>query len=799
MGTLSKLLCALLITFMTSTVVAQPAKKKNAKAKAPVAAAEASDATSGLIVKNIEVAGNRKIEKDAILTKIVTKVGESYSAQHIREDVQALFNMGFFNDIQVDRKATGKDVTLTYTVLEKPSVVEITYEGNSEVKSEDIADATGIKPYQLLNMAKVKEAVEKIQKLYEDKGFFLAKIDSEVQEVTKDETVRLVFKIRENDKVKVKKITFLGNNHMGDSSLKSKMLTQEGGFFSGISGSGQYKQEMFERDVQILRFLYWNQGYVQAKVDRPQVTVTPDKKNIYITIRIEEGEQYNVGDVDFAGDLLFPKSELREVIKIDDNGVFAYDVLQKDISELTAKYGDLGYAYANVIPRTRFNDKERRVDLVFEFDKGNKVYFGKINMVGNSKTRDKVIRRELKVHEGELYNETRRRQSLENIQRLGFFEEVNFKTSIDPERTEVMNVDISVKERNTGQIQLGAGYGTSQGFTLQGSISQANFLGKGQNLGASLNLSNTGSYYSLSFTEPYFRDTLWSLGADLYQSANTGRVDYDENHTGGAIRLGHPLAEYTRGFLKYKYDDTKLSKKYDSDGKLITDPDLFPLESASGVTSSMTGTVEYDTRNDRQMPTKGIYSSGSYEYAGLGGDLKYTRGNANFRYYKNLFWDVVWRNNIQYSRIDGLDGQEVPFSELYLLGGPYSLRGYRSYRVGKMKFSEMIYNDLIAEGKSDAEAREKAMRFYGGVQQAMYQTELQFPLVKEAGIMGAGFFDIGAADDVLTDNNFFADVGFGIRWYSPIGVLRFEWGFPLNRNPAYQDATVFEFSIGPSF
>lgn len=799
MGTLSKLLCALLITFMTSTVVAQPAKKKNAKAKAPVAAAEASDATSGLIVKNIEVAGNRKIEKDAILAKITTKVGEQYSTQHIREDVLALFNLGFFNDIQVDRKATGKDVTLTYTVLEKPSVVEITYEGNSEVKSEDIADATGIKPYQLLNMAKVKEAVEKIQKLYEDKGFFLAKIDSEVQEVTKDETVRLVFKIRENDKVKVKKITFLGNNHMGDSSLKSKMLTQEGGFFSGISGSGQYKQEMFERDVQILRFLYWNQGYVQAKVDRPQVTVTPDKKNIYITIRIEEGEQYNVGDVDFAGDLLFPKSELREVIKIDDNGVFAYDVLQKDISELTAKYGDLGYAYANVIPRTRFNDKERRVDLVFEFDKGNKVYFGKINMVGNSKTRDKVIRRELKVNEGELYNETRRRQSLENIQRLGFFEEVNFKTSIDPERTEVMNVDISVKERNTGQIQLGAGYGTSQGFTLQGSISQANFLGKGQNLGASLNLSNTGSYYSLSFTEPYFRDTLWSLGADLYQSANTGRVDYDENHTGGAIRLGHPLAEYTRGFLKYKYDDTKLSKKYDSDGKLITDPDLFPLESASGVTSSMTGTVEYDTRNDRQMPTKGIYSSASYEYAGLGGDLKYTRGNANFRYYKNLFWDVVWRNNIQYSRIDGLDGQEVPFSELYLLGGPYSLRGYRSYRVGKMKFSEMIYNDLIAEGKSEAEAREKAWRFYGGVQQAMYQTELQFPLVKEAGIMGAGFFDIGAADDVLSDNNFFADVGFGIRWYSPIGVLRFEWGFPLNRNPAYQDATVFEFSIGPSF
>ncbi|WP_374079441.1 outer membrane protein assembly factor BamA [Bdellovibrio bacteriovorus] len=798
---MSKLLCVLLITSLTSTVWAAPAKKKTNKKNTPVQAAVAAPVSSGLTIKNIEVSGNRKIEKDAILTKITSKVGESYSTQHIRADVEALFKLGFFNDIEVDRQVSGKDVTLTYKVLEKPSIVEITYEGNSEVKSEDIADATGIKAYQLLNMAKVKEAVEKVQKLYEDKGFFLAKVEAEVQILKKDETVRLVFKVRENDKVKVKKITFLGNKHLGDSQLKSKMLTQEGGFFSGLSGSGQYKQEMFERDVQILRFLYWNQGYVQAKVDRPQVTVTPDKKNIYITIRIEEGEQYDVGDVDFAGDILFPKQELYEAIKIDDNGIFAYDVLQKDISELTAKYGDLGYAYANVIPRTAFNAKDRKVNLIFEFDKGSKVYFGKINMVGNSKTRDKVIRRELKIHEGELYNETRRRQSLENIQRLGYFDEVNFKTSIDPERTEIMNVDISVKERNTGQIQLGAGYGTSQGFTLQGSVNQANFLGKGQNLGASLNLSNTGSYYSLSFTEPYFNDTLWSVGGSVYQSANTGRADFDENHKGGTISFGHPVAEFTRGYLRYKYDDTELSNKYESDGTLITDPDLFPLSSASGVTSSLTATLEYDTRNDRQMPTRGIYTSGAFEYAGLGGDLKYTRGNASFRYYKNIFWDVVWRNNITYARIDSLEGQDVPFSELYLLGGPYSLRGYRSYRVGRMKYSQKVFDKVKADnpGISDEEATKRAMRFYGGTQQAMYQTELQFPLVKEAGIMGAGFFDIGAAEDVLTDSNFFADVGFGIRWYSPIGVLRFEWGFPLNRDPLYQDATVFEFSIGPSF
>ncbi|WP_255490257.1 outer membrane protein assembly factor BamA [Bdellovibrio sp. KM01] len=797
-----KLLCTLLLVTATSTAMAAP-KKKTPKKNGPTASAPAQPASSGITIKSIEVAGNRKIEKDAILTKIASKAGAEYSAATVRADVEALFKLGFFNNIEVDRQVTGKEAVLTYKVLEKPSITEITYEGNSEIKSEDIADATGIKAYQLLNMSKVKEAVEKVQKLYEDKGFFLARVEAEVQNITQDETVRLVFKIRENDKVKVRKVTFLGAKNLTEAELKSKMITQEGGFFSAMSGSGQYKQEAFDRDVQIIRFMYYNQGYVQAKVDRPQVTVTPDKKNIYITFHVEEGEQYSVGDVDFAGDLLFPKAELFEAIKIDKNGVFSYEVLQKDISELTAKYGDLGYAFANVIPRTRANDKERKMDLVFEFDKGSKVYFGKINVVGNSKTRDKVVRRELKVHEGELYNETRRRQSLENIQRLGFFEDVNFKTSVDPEKTDVMNVDIAVKERNTGQIQLGAGYGTSQGFTLQGSVQQSNFLGRGQNLGANVNLSGTGSYYSLSFTEPYFNDTEWSLGGDLYRSQNTGRVDYDEAHTGMSLRMGHPIAEFTRGFLRAKYDKSELTERKDSTGKVITDEDLFPLATASGETISLTGTLEYDTRNDRFSPTKGIFASASYEYAGFG-QLKYNRASTRFNYFKNIFWDVVWRNDLQYARIDGIDGQDVPFNELYLLGGPYSLRGFRSYRVGKMKRSQKIYNDLtnpaVTNPPLSAEQAEiQAMRFYGGTQQAMARTELQFPLVKDAGIMGAGFFDVGAADDVLTSDSWFADVGFGLRWYSPIGVLRFEWGFPLNRDPNYHDASVFEFSIGPSF
>lgn len=751
-----------------------------------------------VLISEIEIQGNKKIEKDAVLGKIKSNVSKPYDAEAVRNDILTLFKTGFFSDIQVHRIALPSSVKLVFVVVEKPTIGEIVFSGNSEMKSEELLETSGLKTYEILNETKIKEATEKIQKMYEDKGYLLVKVDSVVEDITPGQTVRLQWKIVENDKVKVKKITFIGNVKFKDGDLKSKIATNEGGYFSFLSGSGQYKQETFERDLQILRFYYYSQGYVRAKVEWPQVSVTPDKKYIYITIHIEEGEQYRIGEIDFGGDLLFPKSDLFESIQLKKEEVFAYDVLQKDILKLTAKYGDLGYAYANAIPRYQFRDADKQVDLLFEMDKGNKVYFGKFNVLGNTKTRDKVIRRELKILEGELYNETRRRESEDAIRRLGFFEEVTFKTAIDPKNTDIMNLDVLVKERSTGQIQFGAGYGSASGFTMQGSVSQTNFLGKGQNLSASLSVSSAASNYSLSFTEPYYNDSLWSLGGDIYQSRNDNREDYNESHAGGSVRTGYPITNFTRLFFRYKYDQTSLDTKFLS-GKPVTDLALFPLSEASGDTSSGTLSLEYDTRNDRFMPTKGQVNSLSVEYAGLGGSIKYLKTGTIFRYYKNIFWDVVFRNSLQYDRVDQIDGNPIPFTELFVMGGPYSLRGYRSYRVGKMKLSETIKADLLSKGISALNAQKQAMRFVGGLQQALYQGELQFPLIKEANIMGVGFFDVGSAEDELIDTRFFSDVGFGLRWFSPIGPLRFEWGFPLNRDPDYHDPTVFEFSIGAPF
>lgn len=747
-------------------------------------------------VSNVDVRGARKIEKDAILAKVKAKKGDEYTSALIREDILSIFSLGFFQNIDVDIEPEAGGQKIIYTVVEKPSIGEIAYEGISELKQEEIAEASSLKTYEIYNSSKIKDSVERIRKFYEDKGYLLARVDYVVTELTKNETVKVTFKIQENDKVKVRKITFLGNKNLKDNYLKTKIGTSEAGFFTGLSNSGAYKQDVFERDVLILRQLYWNQGYVQVKIDRPQVTVTPDKKSLYITIRIEEGEQYFVGEVDFAGDLLFSREELAADIKIKDNGVFAVDVMQKDISDLQAKYGDLGYAFANVIPRYTFNEKEKKVDLIFEFEKGNKVYLGRINVVGNTKTRDKVVRRELKISEGELYNETRKRQSQEAVQRLGFFEEVNFKTSTPPENPDLLNTDIVIKERNTGQITLGAGYGTSQGFTLQGSISQSNFRGLGQNLSASLDLSDTRKLYSLKFTEPYFNDTRWTVGFDIYSSSNSGRLNYDINKLGGSVILGHPLSENTKGYFRYRYDRSKL------DGNSDTDPDLFPLDSASGETSSGAVIFEYDTRNDRFSPSRGVFGDLSYEYAGLGGQLKYTEFRARFQFYQKLFWDVVWRNSLLFGSLDTLDSDRpIPFSELYLLGGPYSLRGYYASTVGARKRSSKIYaNNLLRYPGNIPLAEKLAFTPYGGTRQVMYQTELQYPLIQEAGIMGVVFYDIGEAEDKLTSDNLYSDMGIGIRWFSPLGPLRFEWGWPLNRDPDYhKEPVVFEFSIGTPF
>lgn len=759
-------------------------------------------------IEAIKIVGNRKIEKDAIIEKLINKAGDPLSMAAVKEEVQNLFKTGYFQDVEVsDAPGAAKgSVILTYKVVERPSILSIEYKGNSEIDDDELGELTKLKPFAIIDYGKITKGVADIQKAYEEKGYYLAKVTYEVIPA-ENQTVKVVFNVEENTQVLVKRISFLGNTKVPSDDLKSKMQTQEGGLFSGLSGSGTYKQDAFEQDVQMLSYLYFNKGYVQAKVSRPEVTVTPDKKGIYISIRIEEGEQFHTGEVSFSGDLLFPTEELLETAKIDESDIFIYETVQSDIRDFTAKYGDLGYAYTNVIPKTFVRDQDRKVDIVYEFDKGSKVYFGTINVVGNSRTRDKVVRRELRVGEGELYNETRKRESLDNIRRLGFFENVEFNAKTPSGREDLMDIDIVVKERNTGSFQLGAGYSSFSGPIFNAQLNQTNFLGKGQNVGLQVDYSKLQKRYRLNFTEPYFMDTWWTLGFDVFRNDSNIPNLFREKVEGAAVRIGHPIyGRYLYGFLRYKLDNTEL---FMLPGQNATD--VMKPETATGVSSSVTASIEYDKRNDRFAPTKGIHTSASYEMAGLGGDLDYNKTDAFFRWYHNIFWNLVLRTNFTYGMVQAPKDKGVPFTKKYRLGGPYNMRGFDFYDIGTRMRSPLRrayltctplpgYPNLPRPNQcmSPDGVGDRDYVVIGGEQQALAMIELEFPLVKEAGIRGVFFYDVGAAADALVDTFFREDAGFGVRWFSPIGPLRFEWGFPLDRRTG-EEGSEFQFAIGAPF
>ena len=462
------------------------------------------------------------------------------------------------------------------------------------------------------------------------------------------------------------------------------------------------------------------------------------------------------------------------------------------------KYGDLGYAFVNVIPRMKLDDKNKKIDIIFDIEKGEKVYFGKISVIGNKYTRDKVIRRELRVYEGELYNESDKRESERRVRRLGYFSEVAFNTKISDEKTNRMDLEIVVKERSTGSLNLNASYGSTFGLSLGGKVHQNNFLGLGYQLSASVRYNKYRTNYDLDFFNPYFWDTRWQVGFGMYRFEYL-YSDYEELRNGLSLSLGYPLHDLLNFSVSYKLASIHFEALKNALGEVVTDEELFPLDTASGDLSSLSFKLAYDRRDDRLMPSKGIYTDGTFEYAGLGGNLKYLKAKSNFRYYRKLFWSFVWRNNLVYAILSGYDGNEVPFNERFLLGGTNSLRGYSFYSVGKRKFSQRTYDQLKARGMKEEKARTLAQRPVGGLQQLYANTELEFDLIKEAMMKGVLFFDMGQAEDHLAGGEFLTGTGLGIRWFSPIGLLRFEWGFPMNPKKYIHEPSRFEFAVGNFF
>lgn len=763
-------------------------------AEVPKTAQPKANVVSGVkgskVILSVTVDGNQRIEDEAILIKVKSKTGSTVDPKMIAEDLRRIFKTGFFDDVRADFEAGA----LTFVVSERKIIQELDYVGNSEIDDDELAEAIDIKAFQLLDESSIEEALQKIQKSYEDKGFFLTQVDYKVEDLRDPPgAVKLKIIIDEKKKVKIKKVRFIGNKGLSEEVLKARMLTKPGSLFGG----GNYKEEDVDRDYELLKYLYLNDGYAQVKIDPPKTIVSPDKSGIEIIFKIEEGPKFKIGEITFKGDLLKTPEEFLELMDSDDKEYFSQQVIMKDLSELQAVYGDEGYAYANIVPRPMMNNKTEVMDLVFEINQGDKVSIGEIKITGNTKTREKVIRREMKLIEGELYNETAKRNSVANLNRLGFFKAVDVQPNTDSGEADVMDLNIQVEETSTGTLNLGVGFGGFQGFAVQGSLNQTNLFGEGKNIGFSINWSeNINRLFNLNYTDPYFLDTMWSLGVDAYQTLRF-LPDFQETRVGGAIRLGRMLDDYWRTSVRYRLDETDL--RFDPNRRLndLYGPEV--EEASEGYTSSLTWFLEYDRRDNRRFPTNGFYTNLSFEYAGIGGDLNYSETSLNMRYYKPIIGSLVWRNNFVYGLLTANDSsQGVPISQLYRLGGANTIRGYNWFTIAQARRSQDAFNRYAAEG--DIYASFKANRPFGGTQQFYYNLEFEWALVQEAGIKGVVFFDVGQANDEISVSRLKSAYGAGIRWISPLGPLRFEWGFPVDPDIRYgEEDVVFDFSISSTF
>ncbi|MEE2787673.1 MAG: outer membrane protein assembly factor BamA [Myxococcota bacterium] len=747
--------------------------------------------TSSGVIDEIKVEGNRRSEADAIIGIIQTRVGRSLDTRQVSDDIKSIFALGFYRDVQVDLDVSqGKNI-VTFKVLEKPSIKTIEYEGNDELTEDDIAEVVDLKAFGVLDLAKVTRNADKIKELYIEKGYFLATVKWKIIDLPNNE-VNVVFVINEQDEVNIARVSIVGNQVLSEQFIKSRIESREYSLLGSMSGAGTYSKQAFERDLLRIGQMYYNEGYVKAQVGQGQVELSPDRRQIFITITVDEGPRFKVGALDMTGDFLKPKDELMALIKLESGDWFSSGKLRDTINAVGEVYKNEGYAYVNVVPNTLVNDEKKEVAVTIDIDKGNKVRFGRIQIVGNNKTRDKVIRRELRIYEGEYYSATGMKRSERNINRLGFFEpgSVTLRTTRGS-TDDTMDVTIQVKERSTGTFQIGAGFSTLENFMAQAQISQNNLFGRGQSLSFQATLSSIRSMANLRFADNYLFDSKVRFAANIYR-LQTSLQTFVRTKIGGNLTLGYPLNDDWSVSTTYTLEEVGIES-----GGFGTQTLAGPIKGlyGNGITSSLRLGVAYDTRNNRLFPSAGIFATTSVEQAAefLLSDNLFTRYRARGRFYQSLGLGVVAKLNTEWGLITSPSQAGVTLAERFFVGGPLSVRGFRRLSLGPTM-------DVISGDIPDGTTFPISI---GGTEQLIFNLELEYPIFQKVGIRGVFFLDSGNAYDASDEwNDKLADLryawGFGIRWFSPIGPLRFEWGFPFEPRVG-EESSVFDFSIGNFF
>jgi outer membrane protein insertion porin family len=724
-------------------------------------------------VAEVVITGNKRIEADAIKRIIKTKKGDTYSAKDIQDDVKAIYKMGYFGDVRVEVSSSPEGKVVVFRVAELDTIRNIGFRGNKKFDDEKLRGVIHIKRGSVLNIGTLRGDLNEIEKLYKPKGYHHVEVTYEIKPVGENR-VDVDFVIEEGGKVFVKGISFEGNKVYDDDTLKDLMKTQEKGFLSWFTSSGDLDREVLDQDISKIAAYYHNHGYIQARVGEPQITYEGER--IYIAIKVEEGPQFKVGKVDLEGDLILPKEVLLKGIRINKEEVYNREVVREDVLALGDVYSAYGYAYPDISPRIDQDLKAFKADVTYVIHKGPLVYFEKIIIAGNTKTRDKVIRRELAVHEQELFSGTRLKRGARNLYRLDFFEDVkinNTKGSADDK----MILKIDVTEKPTGAFSFGGGYSSVDDLFGMASISQRNFLGRGQTLNLRAQVGGRTTAYTFSFTEPWVFDTQLTAGFDLY---NWGRDydTYDKESVGGTLRGSYPIFDYTRLFLSYNYDQSDITNLTDDASSAIRDL------AGKNVAHTVATSLRRDSRDRVFQTTTGSDNSISIEHAGtpFGGDIGYTKYVGDSGWYFPLFWDTVGMLHGRIGFIHGDPVGDVPVWERFYLGGMGSVRGYG-------------WRDISPR---DPETDDRI----GGNKMLQFNVEFLFPIIKKAGFQGVLFYDTGNAYDNGEDLELGVlrmSVGFGVRWYSPMGPIRMEYGYILDDQQGQQGEGKWEFTMGSAF
>ena len=745
--------------------------------------AEPAHAFEPFVVQDIRVEGVQRTDAGTVFNYLPIKVGDRVDNEKASEAVKALYATGFFRDVRLEVEG---DV-LVVIVQERPTISQIDIVGVKEFEKDTLKKALkdiGVAESRIFDRSALDRAEQELKRQYINRGYYAMTVTTTVTPQERNR-VAINFTVEEGEVAKIAVINFVGANVFSEKTLLAQMQLSTSGWFTWYTKNDQYSKQKLQADLESLRSYYTDRGYLEFQVDSTEVSITPDKEHIYITIDITEGPKYTISDVRLAGELVLPEAEFMRLISVRPGDVYSRGKLTQSTKAISDRLGSDGYAFANVNAVPDIDREKRTAAFTFFVDPGRRIYVRRINISGNSKTRDEVIRREVRQLENGWYDATRIERSKVRISRLNYFDDVNIETPSVPGSPDQVDLDVTVTEKPTGNLLAGVGYSSADGVVLTGSISQNNIFGTGNSLTAAINTSRVGRNISLSYLEPYWTIDGVSRTLELYNKNITPSslpiAQYSSNTYGAAVGFGIPVTETDAVNVGFRYEHTSLSVPLGSPLIYIDFVHEF-----GNVTNSyiLTAGWSQDTRDNILFPSRGLVQAALVEYGMPFGDLYYYKANYLIQWFTPLPANFVLmlRSDLGYG--GGLGGKPLPFFKAYYGGGVGSVRGYETASLGP---------------------QDAAGNTTGGRQKIIGNAELFFPLpgakASDQSVRLSVFFDAGEIYDEGTQPQFESfrySTGVGIAWNSPVGPIKLSYGYPLNKQPGDRIQRL-QFQVGTVF